>query len=64
MPYSKPVAVLKMALTDEEKAALQEIAATENVSMSRIVRELLAERYDSFRAVTEPRFGEGTATPR
>lgn len=60
MPYTKPVAVFSIALTDEERKALREIAARENVSMARIVRELLAERYEAFRAVSERRIGEGT----
>lgn len=55
MPYTKPVAVLSVALTPEERRALKVIAASEDVSMSRIIRDLLAEHYSSFRAVHEPR---------
>jgi hypothetical protein len=61
MPTTKPVALLSLALTPEERRALKIIAAREDVSMSRIIREVLAREYDEFRAATTPREHERTA---
>ena len=60
MGKSATIKLLQVALTAEEREALDEIAETENVSMSAIVRDLLAEKYpETFGAVHRPRSGYG-----
>ena len=60
MGKSTPIRILQVALTMEEREALDEIAETEHVSLSAIVRDLLAEKYpESFGAVHRPRSGYG-----
>lgn len=60
MGKSATVRILQVALTPEERQALDVIAETEHISMSAIVRDLLAEKYpESFGAVHRPRSGYG-----
>jgi hypothetical protein len=56
---STAVRLLQVGLTDEERDALDAIAEREDVSMSSIVRDLLAEHYPEFRKVHRPRSGYG-----
>jgi hypothetical protein len=60
---STAVKLLQVGLTQEERDALDEIAEREDVSMSSIVRELLAEKYPRFRKVHRPRSGYGGREP-
>lgn len=65
MSKSATVRILQVALTPEERQALDVIAETEHVSMSAIVRDLLAEKYpETFGAVHRPRSGYGGVSPR
>lgn len=59
MGKSTAVKVFVLGLTEDERQALDEIAEREHVSMSSIVRDLLAERYPKFRKVHRPRSGYG-----
>jgi hypothetical protein len=59
MGKSRTVKLLQVALTEQERQALDEIALSEDVSVSSIVRELLAEEYPKFRQVYRPRSGYG-----
>lgn len=59
MGKSAAVTLLQVGLTPEERRVLDEIAEHEDVSLSSIVRELLAERFEEFREVHRPRSGYG-----
>ena len=61
MGKSAAVKLFSLALTQEEREALSEIAEHENVSMGAILRDLLAEKYPEFREVHRPRSGYGGA---
>ena len=63
MGKSTAVKVLQIGLTPEERDALDAIAELEDVSMSAIVRDLLAERYPAFRKAHRPRSGYGGRPP-
>lgn len=63
MGKSTAVKMVQIGLTPEERDALDAIADSEDVSMSSIVRELLAERYPKFRKVHRPRSGYGGREP-
>jgi len=52
---SPAVRFLSVALTDDERAALEKIAEEQHVSLSVIVRDLLAEEYPQFRKALRPR---------
>jgi hypothetical protein len=56
---STAVKLLAVGLTPEERDALDAIAEHEDVSVSSIVRDLLAEQYPEFRKVHRPRSGYG-----
>lgn len=60
MGKTRTVKVFALGLTAEERQALDDIAATEDVSMASILRELLAEKYpETFGKVHRPRSGYG-----
>jgi len=52
---SAPVRLLSVALSEEERAVLQAEAERRHVSMSLIVREVLADKLDGFREVNRDR---------
>lgn len=57
MSKSPAVKVFMLGLTAEERDALDDIAEKEDVSMSSIIRDLIAEKYPEFRKVHRPRSG-------
>ena len=59
MGKSRPIKILQVGLTPEERQALDVIAETEHVSLASIVRDLLAAKYPNFDAVHRPRSGYG-----
>ena len=59
MGKSTAVKLLQVGLTTEERDALTAIADRENVSMSAIVRDLLAQEYPRFRRAHRQRSGYG-----
>lgn len=59
MGKSPTIRALSIGLTREERAALDAIAEHEDVSLSSIVRDLLAERYPEFQKVSRHRSGYG-----
>lgn len=59
MGKTPAVKVFALGLTAEERQALDEIAEAEEVSMSSILRDLLAEKYPRFAEVHRPRSGYG-----
>lgn len=63
MGKSTAVKMFQVGLTPEERDALDAIAEHEDVSMSSIIRELLAERFPEFREVHRPRSGYGGRQP-
>jgi Ribbon-helix-helix protein, copG family len=63
MGKSTAIKLVQVGLTEEERDALDAIAEREHVSMSAIVRELLAEKYPRFRKVHRRRSGYGGRGP-
>lgn len=63
MSKSAAVKVFAIGLTPEERAALDEIAEGEHVSMSSIIRDLLAAEYPAFAQVHRKRTGGGGRPP-
>ncbi len=60
MGKSTAIKILQVGLTADERQALDEIAETENVSLSAVVREVLAEKYpETFGKVHRSRSGYG-----
>lgn len=59
MGVSKPLRVVSVALTEEERRVLWEIAETREVSVSLILRESLAETLSEFAAAASERVGHG-----
>lgn len=54
MGQTHAIKILSVALTPEERKALRLIAAEEEVSMSRVIREVLAKEFPTFREVHRP----------
>jgi len=59
MGVSKPLQIVRLVLTEEEREILEREAADRHLSLSAILRESLAETLDEFRAVTYERTGNG-----
>lgn len=59
MGVSKPLRLVSLALTEDERKVLEQIAESREVSLSLILRESLAETLAEFAAVTTERVGHG-----
>ena len=60
MPYvSKPMKLVTVWLTEEEKAFLDELAQREDVTISKAIREGLQMYFDEAKGWIEERQGDG-----
>ena len=59
MGVSKPLQIVKLVLTDEEREILEREAAARDLSLSAVLRESLTETLADFRDVTYSRKRSG-----